>query len=50
VGAAAKPAHVGVDHRQHGLIPLIRHAHLPHLGSVTDQPTQQEPITRQFSG
>ena len=26
------------DHRQHGLIPLLGHAQLPHLGSVKDQP------------
>jgi hypothetical protein len=34
------------DHRQHGLIPLLDHAQLPHLGSVKDQPKQLSSISR----
>jgi hypothetical protein len=26
------------DHSQHDLIPLLSHTHLPHIGSVTNQP------------
>ena len=35
-----------LDHRQHGLIPLLSHTQLPHLGSVTHQPKQVSPINR----
>jgi class 3 adenylate cyclase len=34
------------DHRQHGLIPLLSHAQLPHPGSVKDQPKQLSSISR----
>ena len=34
------------DHRQHGLIPLLSHTRLPHIGSVTNQPKWCNPITR----
>ena len=34
------------DHRQHSLVPLLSHAHLPHQGSVKDQPKQLSSLSR----
>ncbi|MCW2786932.1 MAG: putative acyltransferase [Marmoricola sp.] len=34
----AAASHAVADHSQHGLIPLLSHTQLPHIGSVTHQP------------
>lgn len=43
------PGRFGVpvaDHRQHRLIPLLSHTHLPHLGSVKNQPKPVSSMSR----